>query len=84
MDKLRMGVLGTSGHYSLRIAAPLGASLMVEPYGIASRSPDRAKQYAADWGFSRAYGSYEELLADRDIDFVYCPLPNHLHLAYIK
>jgi len=84
MEKLLMGVLGCSGHYSLRVSAPLGASLLVEPYGIASRDPEKAKAYAGKWGFRKAYGSYEELLADPKIDFVYCPLPNHLHLEYIK
>jgi predicted dehydrogenase len=84
MEKLRMGVLGCSGHYSLRVAVPLGYSLLVEPYGIASRNIDSARDYARKWGFQKAYGSYEDLLADADIDFVYCPLPNHLHLEYIK
>ncbi|MDR2661858.1 MAG: Gfo/Idh/MocA family oxidoreductase [Treponema sp.] len=84
MNKLRLGVLGTSGHYSLRVATPLRESLLVEPYGIASRNREKAQKYAQKWGFSRAYGSYEELLADPEIDFVYCPLPNHLHLEYIK
>ena len=84
MEKLRMGVLGCSWHYSLRIAAPLGYSLLVEPYGIASRDPKKARDYARRWGFHQAYGSYEDLLADPKIDFVFCPLPNHLHLEYIK
>jgi predicted dehydrogenase len=84
MKKLRLGVLGTSKHYSLRIATPLKASLMAEPYGIASRNLEKAREYAKKWGFAKAYGSYEELLADPKIDFVYCPLPNHLHLEYIK
>jgi predicted dehydrogenase len=84
MDKLRLGVLGTSKHYSLRIATPLKESLLVEPYGIASRNGEKAQGYAENWGFKQAYGSYEELLADPGIDFVYCPLPNHLHLEYIK
>ena len=82
--KLRMGVLGCSGHYSLRVAAPLASSLLVEPYCIASRSLEKAQGYAQKWGFQKAYGSYEELLADPNVDFVYCPLPNHLHLEYIK
>ncbi|MDR1306427.1 MAG: Gfo/Idh/MocA family oxidoreductase [Treponema sp.] len=84
MNKLRLGVLGTSGHYSLRVAAPLRESLLVEPYGIASRNREKAEKYAQKWGFQRAYGSYGELLEDPEIDFVYCPLPNHLHLEYIK
>jgi predicted dehydrogenase len=56
----------------------------VEPYGIASRSLDKAREYAKTWGFQKAYGSYDELLADPEIDFVFCPLPNHLHVEYIK
>ncbi|MCL1929167.1 MAG: Gfo/Idh/MocA family oxidoreductase [Treponema sp.] len=84
MNKLRMGVLGCSRHYSLRIAAPLASSLLVEPYGIASRNLEAAKNYAKKWGFEKSYGSYEELLADPNIDFVFCPLPNNLHLEYIK
>ena len=84
MEKLRMGVLGCSRHYFLRIATPLASSLLVEPYGIASRSMEKAQAYAREWGFEKAYGSYEDLLADKAIDFVFCPLPNHMHLEYIK
>jgi predicted dehydrogenase len=57
---------------------------LIEPYGIASRSAERAGEYARTWGFARSYGSYEALIEDPEIDFVYCPLPNHLHLEYIK
>jgi predicted dehydrogenase len=66
------------------VATPLKASLLIEPYGIASRSAEKAGEYAKTWGFARSYGSYEALIEDPDIDFVYCPLPNHLHLEYIK
>jgi predicted dehydrogenase len=84
MEKLRMGVLGCSGHYALRVATPLKSSLLVEPYGIASRNITRSRDFAAKWGFSSAYGSYEEMLADPKVDFIYNPLPNHLHFEYIK
>ncbi|GHV95785.1 deoxyfructose oxidoreductase [Spirochaetia bacterium] len=84
MERLRLGVLGCSNHYALRIAAPLKSSLLVEPYAVASRDEARARKYAKTTGFSKAYGSYESLLADTDVDFVYIPLPNHLHLEYIK
>jgi predicted dehydrogenase len=84
MEKLRMGVLGCSGHYALRVATPLRASLLVEPYAIASRDAEKAKGFAADWDFPVSYGSYEALLADPEVDFIYNPLPNHLHLEYIK
>jgi predicted dehydrogenase len=84
MDKLRMGVLGCSGHYFKRVAVPLRESLLVEPYAIASRDTAKAKDAAAEWGFPVSYGSYEALLADSNVDFVYNPLPNHLHLEWIK
>ena len=84
MERLRLGVLGCSGHYALRVATPLKSSTLVEPYAIASRNAEKAKEFAKTWGFPVSYGSYEELLADPKVDFVYNPLPNHLHLEYIK
>ncbi|MDR0710531.1 MAG: Gfo/Idh/MocA family oxidoreductase [Spirochaetaceae bacterium] len=84
MEKLRMGVLGCSLHYSLRIAASLRESLLADSYAVASRDAAKAQKYAETWGFSKSYGSYDALLADPQVDFVYCPLPNHLHLEYIK
>ncbi|HAE20722.1 MAG TPA: gfo/Idh/MocA family oxidoreductase [Spirochaetaceae bacterium] len=84
MERLRMGVLGCSGHYFKRVALPLRESLLVEPYAIASRDGAKADKAAASWDFSKAYGSYEALLADDAVDFVYIPLPNHMHLEYIK
>ena len=84
MKKLRMGVLGCSGHYALRVATPLKSSLLIEPYAVASRDKTKAIKYAENWGFPVSYSSYEELLADPKVDFVYIPLPNHLHIEYIK
>jgi len=68
----------------MRIATPLKSSLLVEPYAIASRDAGKAKKFAKTWDFPVSYGSYEELLADPKVDFVYIPLPNHLHFEYIK
>ena len=79
-----MGVLGCSGHYALRVATPLKSSLFIEPYAVASRDGAKAKKFAENWDFPVSYGSYEGLLADPQVDFVYIPLPNHLHLEYIK
>jgi predicted dehydrogenase len=79
-----MGVLGCSGHYALRVATPLKSSLLIEPYAVASRDAAKAEKFAKTWDFSVFYGSYEELLADPNVDFVYIPLPNHLHFEYIK
>jgi predicted dehydrogenase len=79
-----MGVLGCSGHYALRVATPLRSSLLIEPYAVASRDGAKAKQFAERLGFAVSYGSYEALIADPKVDFIYNPLPNHLHLEYIK
>jgi predicted dehydrogenase len=49
---------------------------------IASRSMDRARAYADEWHIPRALGSYEALLADPQIDVVYNPLPNSLHVEW--
>ena len=51
---------------------------------IASRDESRARAVADEFGISRAYGSYEELLADPDLDAVYNPLPNGLHAEWTK
>jgi predicted dehydrogenase len=84
MEKLRFGVLGCSRHYALRIAASLNSSSLVEPYALASRNEAKAEKYAKTTRFSKVYGSYEALMADPNVDFVFIPLPNHLHLEYIK
>jgi len=84
MKKLKMGVLGCSRHYSLRIAIPLRSSSFVQPYAIASRDKEKAGEYASSNGFTKIHDSYEALISDPDVDFVFIPLPNHLHLEYIK
>ncbi|MDR0877851.1 MAG: Gfo/Idh/MocA family oxidoreductase [Treponema sp.] len=84
MKKLRLGVLGCAGIYAGSVAPALKSSLLVEPYAVASRDIEKAQKYADAHGFTVPYGSYEALLADPNVDFVYIPLPNHLHLEYIK
>jgi predicted dehydrogenase len=54
---------------------------LLEVRAIASRSATAAREAAAALGIPRAYGSYEELLADPEIEAIYNPLPNHLHVA---
>ncbi len=50
--------------------------------GVASRDLERAESYAREWRIPRAFGSYEAMLADKEIDAVYISLPNHLHAEW--
>jgi predicted dehydrogenase len=79
---VRWGVLGAS-RFALMAAIPaMRDAPLVELRALASRSLDKARQAAAAAGAPRAYGSYEELLADPDIEAVYNPLPNNLHVPW--
>lgn len=83
MDKIRLGALGLADHFLRRVIRPALGSRTVSLDAVASRDLARARAAAAQFGFPKAYGSYEALLADGDIDAVYIPLPNHLHLEWI-
>ena len=54
----------------------------VEVLAVGSRDLERAREFGAEWGIPRAYGSYEEFLADPDIEAVYIPLPNTMHCEW--
>jgi predicted dehydrogenase len=84
MKPVVWGILSVSTHYKLRIHTYLQKSPLVDLRGIASRTRERAAEAARDLGLLKAYGSYEELLADREIEAVYIPLPNHLHAEWVK
>ncbi len=79
--KLRWGLLSTA-NINRALIGPLRAAQRSELTGVASRSRERAQAYAAQWEIPRAYGSYEEMLADPQIDVVYISLPNALHAAW--
>lgn len=59
-------------------------SVMIELVAVASRDPEKAEINAKNFGISKSYGSYEELLADASIEAVYLPLPNSLHSLWIR
>nr|WP_321407374.1 Gfo/Idh/MocA family oxidoreductase [uncultured Carboxylicivirga sp.] len=84
MEKVRIGVLSTSNHFIKRIILPVQQLDNVELYAIASRSELKAQEIANEFGIPFHYGSYEDLLADENIDAVYIPLPNHMHAEWIK
>jgi D-xylose 1-dehydrogenase (NADP+, D-xylono-1,5-lactone-forming) len=73
------GILSTAGVNERSILGAARASTRGGVLAIASRDRARAEAYARDHGIPRAYGSYDELLADADVDAVYISLPNSLH-----
>jgi len=79
---VRWGILGVSMFATRRMVPAMQRSRDLTVAAIASRSKDKAEKAARDLNIPRAYGSYEELLADPEIDAVYIPLPNHMHVPY--
>lgn len=82
MRKVRYGVLGVARIAVNRVIPGIQAGERSEVAGIASRDVVRAREAAAQLGIPKAYGSYEEMLADPEIDAIYNPLPNHLHVPW--
>jgi predicted dehydrogenase len=82
MRKVRWGVLGVAGIAIRRVIPAMQQGELCEVTAIASRDPERARQAAAQLGIPKAYGSYEAMLADPEIDAVYNPLPNHMHVPW--
>ena len=79
---LKFAILGC-GHIATKMAKAVKAletrNMGVECYAVASRTLDKAKQFAAEYGFGRAYGSYEELVQDVGVDLIYIATPHSEH-----
>jgi len=81
-QRLRWGVLGVAGIAVKKVIPAMQQSPLVDVAAIASRDIEKARTAAAALGIPKSYGSYEQLLADPEIDVIYNPLPNHLHLEW--
>jgi predicted dehydrogenase len=81
-DKVRWGVLGVAGIAVRKVIPAMQQGGRSEIVAIASRDRHKAEEAAGKLGIARAYGSYEELLRDRDVEAVFNPLPNHLHVPW--
>ncbi|MFP6762446.1 MAG: Gfo/Idh/MocA family oxidoreductase [Planctomycetaceae bacterium] len=82
MSKVRWGVLSTAKIGTEKVLPAMQRSAHCEILAIASRDIRRAETAADNLGISRFYGSYEEVLADRDVEAIYNPLPNHMHVEW--
>ena len=78
-EKIRWGVLSTANIGRKRVAPAIQKSRNGRVWAVASRDRERARAYSAELDIPKFYGSYEELIADPEIDAIYNPLPNHLH-----
>jgi xylose dehydrogenase (NAD/NADP) len=81
MSRLRWGLLSTARINRLIIPA-VRAAARSDITTVASRSLEKGRAYAAEWQIPRVLGSYEALLHDPDVDVVYIPLPNSLHVEW--
>ena len=81
-DKVRWGILGVARIATVKVIPAMQRGAYSEIVAIASRDLEKAQRAAAELGIPKAYGSYEELLADPRIEAIYNPLPNHLHVPW--
>jgi predicted dehydrogenase len=81
-NKVRWGVLSTAGIGVKKVIPAMQKGEWVEVMAIASRDREKAEETARTLGIAKAYGSYEELLGDPQIEAIYNPLPNQLHIPW--
>jgi predicted dehydrogenase len=80
--KIRWGILSTAKIGVVKVIPAMQQGQHCEIAAISSRDLNEAKRVALTLGIPKAYGSYEDLLSDSEIDAVYIPLPNHLHVEW--
>ena len=80
--KVKWGVLGVASIATRKVIPGMQKGALSEITAIASRDLKKAEAAARELGIATAYGSYEGLLADKEIEAIYNPLPNHLHVPW--
>ena len=81
-NRVRWGVLGAAKIATTKVIPSMEQAASCRVVAIASRDLTRAREAAARLGIPKAYGTYEALLEDPDVDAIYNPLPNHLHVPW--
>jgi predicted dehydrogenase len=81
---VRWGVLGAANIGLRKVIPAMQRGRWTQVLAIASRDAAKAQAAARELGIERAYGSYEALLADTDVEAIYIPLPNHMHVPWSK
>ena len=83
MEKMKMGILG-SGGIAHTMANTVKQMADVELYAVGARTLEKAQSFAEEFGMPKAYGSYEELAADPELDLVYVATPHSHHYPHVK
>jgi len=83
MTKIRWGIISTANIGMTKVIPAMQHGKYTEVTAISSRKLETAEEAAQKLKIPKAYGSYEKLLADNEIDAIYIPLPNHLHVQWI-
>jgi predicted dehydrogenase len=81
VKKYNLAILG-AGNIAGIMASTVTKMPQITPYGVGSRDLTRAKNFAQKYGFMKAFGSYEEMLQDPEIDIVYVATPNSHHYKH--
>lgn len=80
---IKLAILGAGG-IAVQMAKTVAGMDNVEAYAVAARELSRAQAFAGEHGFAKAYGSYEEMLADKEVDLVYVATPHSHHFKHAK
>ena len=84
MEKVKWGIIGTANIARWGMIPGMKLADNCELYAIAGRSLEKARDFAEKYGFEKYYGSYDELLADPEVQAVYVPLPNDIHIKWVE
>ncbi|NCC63231.1 MAG: Gfo/Idh/MocA family oxidoreductase [Spirochaetia bacterium] len=79
---MNVAILG-AGNIARKMATTLAQMEHVKAYAVASRDLDKAQEFAKKWNISKAYGSYEQMLSDSNVDLVYICTPHSLHYEHM-
>jgi len=80
---MKIGILG-AGRIAVTLAETMNKMPEVECYGVASRDLEKAKVFAKEHGFQHAFGSYEGMLADEEVELIYIATPHSHHYRHMK
>ena len=83
MEQMKVGIIG-AGRIAANMAKTLDGMDDAAAYAVAARNLDRAQKFAKEWGFEKAYGSYEELVNDPEVELIYIATPHPFHIEHAK